>query len=259
MTKDKRYIGIIILLVIVMTALIILICKTISRNKEKTYNMSNNIVDEQENLNLENRFDSQQSSNVFSNEQRNTATNELGTIMDGKTNKCKVIVNGEKITEREIAYIDFQINNTVLNEQQEKKDAINEAIKEYVVVQDAKQRNIFLTEEENKMIEERTKKQFAKDKDGMDSTLHTFQMDYDEFLKFHIAKIKRLEIGTKWTLHINEAIRKGELNTKNEAFNKKCKQYRENKTESQNISLLFELVDEYKEYLKEEAKIEYID
>ena len=167
MTKDKRYIGIIILLVIVMTALIILICKTISRSKEKTYNMSNNIVDEQENLNLENRFDSQQSSNVFSNEQRNTATNELGTIMDGKTNKCKVIVNGEKITEREIAYIDFQINNTVLNEQQEKKDAINEAIKEYVVVQDAKQRNIFLTEEENKMIEERTKKQFAKDKDGM--------------------------------------------------------------------------------------------
>ena len=89
--------------------------------------------------------------------------------------------------------------------------------------------------------------------------MNTFQMDYDEFLKFHIAKIKRLEIGTKWTLHINEAIRKGELNTKNEAFNKKCKQYRENKTESQNISLLFELVDEYKEYLKEEAKIEYID
>ena len=254
MIKDKRYIGIIILLVIVMTALIILICKTISRSKEKTYNMSNNIVDEQENLNLENRFDSQQSSNFFSNEQRNTATNELGTIMDGKTDKCKVIVNGEKITEREIAYIDFQINNTVLNEQQEKKDATNEAIKEYVVVQD-----IFLTEEENKMIEERTKKQFAKDKDGMDSTLNTFQMDYDEFLKFHIAKIKRLEIGTKWTLHINEAIRKGELNTKNEAFNKKCKQYRENKTESQNISLLFELVDEYKEYLKEEAKIEYID
>ena len=72
MIKDKRYIGIIILLVIVMTALIILICKTISRSKEKTYNMSNNIVDEQENLNLENRFDSQQSSNFFSMQRRQT-------------------------------------------------------------------------------------------------------------------------------------------------------------------------------------------
>lgn len=127
--------------------------------------------------------------------------------MEGKTDKCKVIVNGEKITE----------------------------------------------------IEERTKGQFAKDKEEIDSTLEAFQMEYDEFLKFHIAKIKRLEIETKWTLYINDAIRKGELNTENKEFNKKCKQSRENKTESQDISLLFKLVDEYKEYLTERAQIKYID
>lgn len=259
MTKDKRYIGIIILLVIVMTALIILICKTISRNKEKTYNMSNNIVDEQENLNLENRFDSQQSSNVFSNEQRNTATNELGTIMDGKTDKCKVIVNGEKITEREIAFAEFQYNNSIVNTNGQKIDTEDRLIKEYLVGQDAKDKGIALTENENKNIEDRIKDQMEVDKNSTKVILRTLNMKYDEFLEFYTKRIKRLEIETKWTLHINEAIRKGELNTKNEAFNKKCKQYRENKTESQNISLLFELVDEYKEYLKEEAKIEYID
>ena len=120
--------------------------KTVLKSKENQQTMSNMFTEQKE---FTNRVDSKdgltnkQGNSIFLNEQKNTATNELGTIMDGKTDKCKVIVNGEKITEREIAYIDFQINNTVLNEQQEKKDAINEAIKEYVVVQDAKQRNIF--------------------------------------------------------------------------------------------------------------------
>ena len=249
-------------IVIIIVALIVLVFKTVLKSKENQQTMSNMFTEQKE---FTNRVDSKdgltnkQGNSIFLNEQKNTATNELGTIMDGKTDKCKVIVNGEKITEREIAFAEFQYNNSIVNTNGQKIDTEDRLIKEYLVGQDAKDKGIALTENENKNIEDRIKDQMEVDKNSTKVILRTLNMKYDEFLEFYTKRIKRLEIETKWTLHINEAIRKGELNTKNEVFNKKCKQYSKNKTESQNVSLLFELVDEYKEYLKQEAKIEYID
>ena len=82
-------------------------------------------------------------------------------------------------------------------------------------------------------------------------------MTYDEFIEFHIAKIKRLELQTKWTLYISNCIKNGKLNTKSEEINNKCKKYNESKDEMQRLKLLLELLEDYKEDLKEKAIIEY--
>ena len=250
MLKDKRNIGIIILIVVVITALLILISKKMINNKANQ---------QQENSNKIN----QTNNSLLSNEEKREAMNELSQIMANKTDKCVLIINGKEITEKEIAYVNFQKNSEVLHEGQEKKDAINKVIKEYVVAQDAKERQISLTEEESKSIEEGVKKNFQKDSDEMKEILNATYMNYEEYLEFYIARMKRLEIQTKWSLYITDAIKSGEINTDSKIFNQKCKeckQYLESKeTISQGMKLLFELIEEYKELLKEKADIKYIN
>ncbi len=88
-------------------------------------------------------------------------------------------------------------------------------------------------------------------------------MNYEEFLEFYTARMKRLEVQTKWSLYITDAIKNGELKTESNVFNEKCKEckkYLESKeTFSRGTSLLFELIEEYKELLKDKAKIEYVN
>ena len=255
MLKEKKNIGIIILIVVVITALIILISKVTLKNRY-TQQTKNNILSNQEvsNDELEQR---EEANSGVTNEEIASRIDELSEVMKDKTDKCQVIVNGEEISEREIAYIEVTTNNAMFNENQEKSDAVNEAIKEYAIVQDAKARNIALTDEEEKGIEKTAKELFSEDREGMDEMLNLFQMSYDEFLKFHTDKMKRLELGTKWTLYIKEVIKNGELHTENEAFNEKCKAYN-SKDGAEKNKLLLELIDEYKEYLKDKAIVEYV-
>lgn len=256
MLKDRKNIGIIILTVIVIITFTILIAKIITNNKENTSNQEKRVEDL---LNAKN----QQSSILLSNEEREKGINELSQMMENKTDKCALIVNGEKVSEKEIAYVNFQKNSKVLHKEQEEKDIINEVIIEYVVAQDAKDKDIFLTDEENKRIEERVKENFKKGNDGMNEILNATHMEYEEFLKFYTARMKRLEVQTKWSLYITDAIKSGKLNTESNKFNEKCKEckkYAEDKeTASQAVKLLLELIEEYKELLKQKAKIEYIN
>lgn len=259
MLKDRKNIGIIILIIIVIIALIILVTKIAVSDKEKE-KMDVNVLNKEENtISTKN----QQNSILLSNEEKQEGMNELSHIMENKTNKCVLIINGEKVSEKELAYVDFQKNSEVLHKGEEKKDTINEIIKEYVVAQDAKNKDIFLSDKENKEIEERVKKNFQKDNKGTSEVLNATHMEYEEFVEFYTNRMKRLELQTKWSLYITDAIKSGELSTENNDFNakcKECKKYSESKeTVSKAINLLFELIEEYKELLKKKAKIEYMN
>jgi len=255
MLKNKKNIGIIILVMIIAILIIVLINKIILKNNQQL----GDSLSKHEKVELNNEIKFQQTDGGLSRNEIETGMNELSTAMKNKTDKCKIIVNGEKISEKDIAYIDFIINNTITNENQEKKDAINEAIIECVIEQDARARGITLTKQESESIEERTKGQFKKDREGMNNVLNSFHMNYDEFLEFYIAKMKRLELETKWTMHISDAIKKGELYIEKEELNEKCKEYNKIEDSSQKVKLLIELVNKCKEYLKDSAKIEYVN
>lgn len=250
MLKDKKNIGIMILIVIVMTASIILISKVMWKNRKFDENISS-------------QEGHQSNSLLFSNEEIKEGMNELSQMMKDKTDRYVLIINGEKVSEKEIAYVNFQRNSEVIHKGEEKKDVISEIIKEYIVAQDAKDKKISLTEEESKRIEERVKKNFQKDSNSTAEMLKATYMDYEEFLEFYMARMKRLEIETKWTLYITEAIKSGELKTESSVFNEKCKECKKylelEETLSKGVNLIFELIEEYKELLQQKAKIEYMN
>ncbi len=150
MLKDRKNIGVIILIItttIILTSTIILISKTMLKNKK---------IDE----NISSKETNQQSNSLFSNEEIREGMNALGQMMKDKSDRCVLIINGESVSEKEIAYVDFQKNSEIIHKEQKKKDAVSEVIKEYVVKQDAKNKKISLTEEESNSIEERVKKIF---------------------------------------------------------------------------------------------------
>lgn len=250
MLKDKKNIGIIVMIVIVITISIILVSKMMWKNKK----IDKNISSKEEN---------QQSSSLFSNEEIKEGINELSQMMGNKTDKYVLIINGERVSEKEIAYVNFQRNSEVIHKGEEKKDVIVEIIKEYIVAQDAKDKRITLTEEESKRIEERVEKNFPKGSNNTTEVLKAINMKYDEFLEFYTTRMKRLEIQTKWSLYITDAIKEDRLKTENNAFNEKCKECKKcleaEETLSKGISLVFELIEEYKELLQQKAKIEYIN
>lgn len=259
MLKDKKNIGMIILIVIIVTTLIILVSKMMLRQQQ----VSNNTEKQQEKVNntvsQKNEEEIQKSNVELSNSEKVVGMNEISKVMQNKTNRCKMIVNGEKVSEREIAYMDFLVNNDTLTGNQDKEDTISKVIKEYAIAQDAKEKNIFLTDEENRNIENLIKEKYKKESEGMNDILDSFHMDYDEFLEFHIDKMKRLELQTKWTLQINNDIKNGKLKTDSKTFNEKCEEFSRSENESQKVGLLFELMNDYKEYLKDKAVVEYMD
>lgn len=243
MIKRKRNISIIILIILVIILAIILIVK-ITRNKigEKGDNQVTS------------------SSSILSNEEKQEVIDKIGQQIGNKTDKEVLIVNKEKISEREIALINFQINNKYVNDTENLKDAVDETIKEYIIVQDAKEKGIILSENESKNIENKVKGFIIKDDTETNSILNAFNMEYEEFLEFYINRTKRLELMSKWKIHIMNVIdNKETINVDSESFNKKYDEYKSNTDNTKKASLVFELIDMYEEYLKETATIEYIN
>lgn len=262
MLKDIKNISIAILIVIVIISSMILIAKIITGNKKKEI-IDRKISNQEENVTKVLDMKKQENRTLLSNEEKQNGMNELSEMMKNKTDKCVLIINGEEVSEKEIAYVNFQKNSEVLHKGQEKKNIISEIIKEYIIDQDARDKGIFLSDEENREIEESVKKNFQKNSNEMNIILDATHMKYEDFVKFYTSRMKRLEVQTKWSLYITDAIKNGELNTENNEFNEKCqkcKKYAEDKEMvSQAVKLLFELIEEYKELLKQKAEIEYMN
>lgn len=190
----------------------------------------------------------------LSEKEKEELNNKIGNALGNKTDEEVLIVNGEKITEREIALCDFQLNNDTVNEDGEKKDVIDEIIKDYVICQDAQKLNISLTDEEMQDI-----KDVVKYDDDMPDLLKSLNMSYDEFCEMYINRRTKLDLKVKWATYIMKKINTGEINIPSELFNNKYTEYLETEDFSVKTQLLMELIDLYAEYLVEQANIEIID
>ena len=211
MIKDKKNIVIIILITIVIIILIVLVNRMLSEDK-----------DEQKFIKLDNETKNHNYGSI-SNEQKTIGMNELTKIMENKTDKCKIIVNGDKITEKEIAFTDFQYNNSVISEDEKKVDATTQLIKEYLVEQDAKEKGVELNNEECRKIEEITKEQIKKEDKETNAILNAVNMDYNEFLEFYIKRRKRLEVRAKWRRYLYDAIKEEKLDIESKEYESKYK------------------------------------
>lgn len=197
---------------------------------------------------------------LLSEEERLEVAEEIKETFENKTDKTVLKVNGKEISEKEIALIDFQKNNQYVNKDGEKVDAIDEAIKQYVFLQDAEKNNITLTEEQEKDIKARMEKSIQNStKEETEALLDAFNMTQEEFIEFYVDRTKKLEIISKWSYTISNKINDGELKIEDEEFNNKCQEYQKSEEPSTRVKLLLELVEMYKNYLIEQATVEYIN
>ncbi len=190
---------------------------------------------------------------VLTEEEKMKIIDEIKIALENKTDKEVLAVNGEKISEREIAFLDFQLNNSYVSDEKP-KDAKTEIIKEYAICQDAKKLNISLTNEEIKKIEDEVK--YGEE---VKEILDILDISYYEFREVYIQRMTKSQLKTKWTMNIINNIINGEVNFDNELFNQKNKEYGESSDTSIKKQLLSEMLEQYTEYLVEKSSIEYIN
>lgn len=191
---------------------------------------------------------------LLSEEEKNDTINKLKDELVDTTNKIVLEVNDEKVNEREIAYVNYQLKNSTVNEEQKSKNATDEIIKDYVICQDAQKQNISLTDKEIKIIEDR-----VNNAENMDDLLKSLNLTYDELQEMYVKRTKKLELKRKWVADTIDKINAGKMNFDDETYNAKYKEYRESEDVSIRYQLLMEMLDMYTEYLVSQAKIEKVN
>ena len=196
---------------------------------------------------------------TLTDEERKDVISEIKNELQNKKNETILIVGEKEISEKEVAFINFQINNKYVNQEQNIEDAVNETIRQYVILQNAEQSNITLTTEENESIENKINKYVNEDEEETNEILEAFNMTYNEFLEFYIDRTKKLEIISKWERSVIDKINSGNIDIESEEFNNKYIEFVKSDDTSKRYTLLLELLELYENYLIEQTNIEYVN
>ena len=196
---------------------------------------------------------------TLTDEERKDVISEIKNELQNKKNETILIVGEKEISEKEVAFINFQINNKYVNQEQNIEDAVNETIRQYVILQNAEQSNITLTTEENESIENKINKYVNEDEEETNEILEAFNMTYNEFLEFYIDRTKKLEIISKWERNVIDKINSGNIDIESEEFNNKYIEFVKSDDTSKRYTLLLELLELYENYLIEQTNIEYVN
>ena len=248
-----------ILIIIILIIVIGFMFARVRVKKDKSMSVSNN------NIQIENNIDnSNQNSNTqmerdknrgnISEEEKDRIINEIKDSLDNTTDKKVLSVNGEKISEREIAYVNYQLNNSTVNKSGDLKDPVDEVIREYVICQDAKELGISLSEKEMEEI-----RKVVKDDESVKKQAEILNISYDEVRQMYIDGRVKIELEMKWTSKVVGQITKGTLNFDNELFKQKYQEYSESSDISVKEQLLSEMLEQYTKYLVEQSNVEYIN
>lgn len=242
MNKKKMLVNVILVIIVVLILLVSIFF--IMKNKNgKTENVKSNYNDEL----LDNSY-------IISEEDSERILTEMTSEFENTTDKVVLYLNGKAITEKDIAFKSYQLNNSTVNADGNDKNVIEEIITDYVVYQNAEELNITLSERDTKDIEntpnleEDTKK-----------LAEAANMTYEDFNEMYINMEKRAIIETKWVAYVGEKITKGELKADSKNFNSKYNEYQKSKNVGERAKLLLELLELYKQYLVEQANIEYVN
>lgn len=193
---------------------------------------------------------------AFTGEDNKKAMEEITEKFKGTTNKAVLSVNNEEISEKELALIDLQTNNSLINKNGETKDAQEKVIMDYVIMQDAREKGIKLNEKE---LEGQVKKTLQNDEEATKEMAKAFNMSTEEMEKLYIKRIKDLELIASWKQKITEEISSGKLKIEDSTFNDKCKQYQKSNNTVERFNLLSELQNTYIEYLVSKADVKYLE
>lgn len=250
--KNKRNIFILALAIII---ILIIIFGGILLKKHQSRQVSNDNIAKNEESNT--NTDGDTNNSVLSDEEKQKVINEIASDLNTATDKEVLSINGKKVSEKEIALVNFQINNSYVNNTENTKDTIKEIIEENVIIQNANSIGMNLTNE--KEIEERINKILQNDVEETNSLAKSLNMTYEELKELYINRTKDLELITNWKMKITDEINSGNLNVNDETFKNKYNEYKNSNDVKAKTSLLLELQDIYIEYLVGQALVEYFN
>lgn len=191
---------------------------------------------------------------ILTEEEKIDGLKKIKQEIGSKKDKVVLLVNGEEITEKEIADEDFRLNNQYVNKTGQKRDAVEEIIKKYVVYQDAQKQNMSLTDKEKKEIEDR-----IRNSKETPELAKAFKLSYNEYCEMVIKRTIILEMNSMWHENLLNSISENKLEFYNENFKNKYEEYDKSKDIPTRTQLLTELIDMYKEYLVDQATIKRIE
>lgn len=195
---------------------------------------------------------------------------EMEEFFEGTDNKVVVHVNGEPITEKEIALKNFSLNNgyiknyTDLNLTEEESNPVKAIIQDVAICQEAKKMGYSVTEEDINQM-----KSVPNHKEDMKKMAESANMTEDEFEEVYIKSEIRTHLLSDWTMVAIDQIHNGEAKIDNAEFNEKYKEYskiiEDAKVDSENfdikraMELSTSMLKLYKQYIVSQANIEYVD
>lgn len=219
--KSNNKVIVIIIIIVLLITFVIMNSKKI---KSEKYNNNNN-------------------NNISSDiEENEAASNRIKAGINGKTDKKVLSVNGEIITELDIALYDVQLNKSGNT-----KNINDEIIKFYSICQDAEERGLSLSDEDIKNIQRRI------DSDEIKKLIEESYVDYNICYETILKNYTKYTLLDKWNIRIMNEIIEGKINIDNDSFKGKYKEFLEEK----NSNTLLELQDIYAEYLVGKATIIY--
>lgn len=187
---------------------------------------------------------------------------EMSEFFTDATNKIAIYVNEEPITEREIAYEDFHLNNdyiknySTINNTKEDRDAIRSIIQKKVICQEAEKLGLSVSEEQIKEI-----KEVPNYREDIKKMAESVNMNYNEYEDLYIKSQRQFFLEAKWREYVIPKLHTGEISIDTKEFHNKyleCQKYIEDSNFKQYMDSASELLELYKQYLFNQANIEYL-
>ncbi len=246
--------------IIIFTLFIILTLKIYFSNDD--INMKSNL---ETNNYIEKNLDEKPENNYekYLKESEIAPYEEIEYFFKDTTDKVVVYVNGDLITEREIALVDLNNNNnyiknyTEINQDEGNVDPVKIAIQEKIICQEAERLGLFVSEEQIKEI-----KEVPNYEEDIKKMAESANMDYSEYEELYIKSQKQFFLKAKWREYVIPKLHTGEISVDTKEFNNKyleCQKYIESSNFEKYMDTASELLTLYKQYLVEQAKIEYVN
>lgn len=261
MNKKSVLVNVIIMSIIVIILLIIIIelgKKTSSKNE---VDVDRKITNQETINDLKNSdlFISDNQINTYSLEKADGSEpfEEMSEFFEGTTNKVVLYVNGEEVTDIELALENYHQNNSVINANEEMKNFIDSKIEKVVICQDANNKGFFVSDKEVEKI-----KSIPKYEEDMRKKAKKLNMSYEECEQMYIKSQKMLYLELKWQDDVIPKIHSGEIRVNTEEYAEIYEKYIDcvnNTNFKKALELGEKMLDLYKEYLVEQASIEYVN
>lgn len=240
----KFYKKILVILVVVLGIIII-------GNVKNQYseNNTNNISDNSNSSNLNNSIEGKK----ISEEEQKDILNELVSIASKNDKNVIMKINEEDIYQKDMELYNYLYNNNYIKE----SDSSTALIKDKVILQNAKENDILLSNNEIESINASIEKGLEQEREILNSILQKFDFKEKEFVKYYTNYMQNEYLIMKWQQKIIKKIYDEEIDIDYQQFNLEYEEYKNTTDTSIKTKKLNYLVDIYIKYLIENSDIIY--